>query len=180
MHCNGWEDNHHYWGTQLALVTRSDHQRRSAQICWDCALIHFTPCELLPLNTEWRSSEFVPFYRVCSDLADSGWHHTSRFQLTSHCDWTFVTPLFCLPPRLIQRWCDMYVHYTSHTDLTGQQVTWFDETILLELDLWGWILDFHFSFYSRFSRFLEKNSISLLDLWDFLIHSLSLFNFQDI
>ena len=28
-------------------------------------------------------------------------------------------------------------------------------------------LDFHFSFYSRFSRFLEKNSISLLDLWDF-------------
>ena len=25
-------------------------------------------------------------------------------------------------------------------------------------------LDFHFSFYSRFSRFLEKKSISLLDL----------------
>merc|ERR1719237_1052543 len=25
-------------------------------------------------------------------------------------------------------------------------------------------LDFHFSFYSRFSRFLEKNSTSLLDL----------------
>ena len=25
-------------------------------------------------------------------------------------------------------------------------------------------LDFHFSFYSRFSRFLEKNSLSLLDL----------------
>ena len=41
-------------------------------------------------------------------------------------------------------------------------------------------LDFHFSFYSWCSRFLEKISISLLDLWDFLIHSLSLFNFQDV
>ena len=40
-------------------------------------------------------------------------------------------------------------------------------------------LDFHFSFYSRFSRFLEKNSTSLLDLWDFYSHSLSILDFQD-
>ena len=31
--------------------------------------------------------------------------------------------------------------------------------------------NFHFSFYSRFSRFFRKNSISLLDLWDFQTHS---------
>ena len=39
--------------------------------------------------------------------------------------------------------------------------------------------NFHFSFYSRFSRFVEKNSIPILDLWDFKIHSLSLLDFQD-
>ena len=56
-------------------MTRSSHQWRSSQISWACALIHYPPCELVPLNTECvRSSECVPFYRVCSDLADSDWH----------------------------------------------------------------------------------------------------------
>ena len=40
-------------------------------------------------------------------------------------------------------------------------------------------LCFHFSFSSWFSRFLDKKSLALLDLWDFQNNSLSLLDFQD-